>query len=1051
MSITFQNLNKYFTLTQIFILVLVIHVVSCSNNKQKDQGTTTGSLTMEVSPLRLDPAHRTTTATFQLIEPGETVDLANFTLKAKITKEEGGTGSQISYQNAAGIRKDKPTIDEPLTDFASFGSLKADDASLKIDFTVIPGERVTLLVYEIEAFNLEGHSIGSYSVEYKAEKKLPTLNLASEGVLYGAEKKIKLEISNANVEPITGGTLKLQITRTKGTRAMIVGSSSTHTPYMYEVSIDDVLLGGQTLTKTLTIDSKTDLEAMFDIRLVQGKAQSDLIVVVWKQDIQLDLAVKYEGNPRKLSYIINNKGTKEVSNIRLQYTCKSDGVRLAGVTLKKDEIKEIVIGHIGVNEKIENQDLGELDLGANENAKFIFKVVYDVGHTEEKELICSAINVQLSIENLAYNSVKNEITYSIRNKGGDTAEKVQVRYANESQDEAGKKVMIANQAKGATDVVSVSSASIIGPLNLPIDFKQADEAKFKFELLYKGSVITQATETKIFKAKEIKLKLVPIGNISITGGTHVFKFRIAVEPDSRPMAGIDLKHVQLNITNSTGNTSFVTKTAGATQGINKLTGADLNNIRDEITLYVDPKTEKEAKFVLELSYKNNPQGNPLTINWQEENIQIEYLNSFVGDNQASFKLCSTVTDIDHGQLTVELSSNNKAKFSLIKEDKHDGGTSLTLDQLIGAGKTPINHKTYPTYFKLLDSQGEVSAQVTVHLKRGAKELVSKTVDWKVSRNSLGIVIAGDSFADEELFKINIKNKGSIVNLDKIKFKLTNDQGVAFRVGKLPGSTAITATLENITGQVELVEEGTIQFDLQRDAAIATKVYGVDLIIELLDDETGKTLEKLRLEWINQAEIDIKLNLLLKDLKTLKKTFENNLQAATETNQYDIKVKAVENIITINEKLDQLTLESSKIYLSVASKEKKKAIKQILIKPTQKLIQEIEEKTIDFLETGRSELQRLSKELKNNVDGFYSTIRAKDNRVPIGQRKELVGQALSNKIAKIDSLYSYMVTIASKYNMDKTKGIAEEVEKIVKEAKEKVSELGKAIDEAVSSQ
>lgn len=286
-----QRPKKYSILTHIYILILIANTLSCTcGNKgpksDKKYTDLEGKLIMQVKPLQLDQSNMITTATFELAEAGKTVDLSKYRLQATIIKQEGGTNSRFSYQDGAGISKYASELDILLTHFTPLTSLEDKNSPLKIAFKIIPGPKVTLLIYQIEAFDAENNSIGSYAVKYeKPYRGIPTLNLESEKNLYGANKEIKLEIFNPSNEPILAGTLKLHISRIGNSNALIIDSKATNSPNIHEIIINETIGGNQTIGKSLTIDTKNDSKAEFNIHLIDQKSnQSDPISIRWQEE-----------------------------------------------------------------------------------------------------------------------------------------------------------------------------------------------------------------------------------------------------------------------------------------------------------------------------------------------------------------------------------------------------------------------------------------------------------------------------------------------------------------------------------------------------------------------------------------------------------------------------------------------------------------------------------------------------------------------------------------------------------------------------------------------
>ncbi|ACE06654.1 hypothetical protein Aasi_1349 [Candidatus Amoebophilus asiaticus 5a2] len=909
-----RNFKKHLLLSQVFILALLSNIISCKCGNKED---TIGDLTFKVEPRSLSETNTNTIVTFQLTEARKQANLGKFQLNVRIIQQEGGSGSQLKYQNAEGEKRKVEELTEQLSHFTSLNSLKDSNSSLKIDFKVKPGKGVTLLIYQFEAFDAEGSLIDSYPVEYKPEKLFPTLSCKSEENMEGENKEIKLNIHNPNNETIAAGTLKLQITRIQGTEAEIVGANSTIIPTTYELEIGEAIAGTQDLAKNLFIDSKTDFEATFSIQLIhQSKIRSNnTITVSWEQGMLLKLDVDYMGDPRILSYSTKNVGTKDAKNVKLAYRSKTTGVQLAGMSLSEGEFKEIVIGDISKGAKRENQVLGEIDFGTNQSAEFEFKLIDEAGKEQIQKLTFYALDIQLSIEGLIYHN--NMVTYQIKNQGRDMAGDVQVRYTNISKNDQEREVTLATKATATTASMRIDKVSPL--VSLSVDFKQADEALFRFEILYKGKPISHGTKDLPIKAKEVNLKLVPIGlvtnDISLTGDEKVFKCKIELEADSRPVIGIDPKYVAIAIKNKIGNSSFITKNARDKVDISQLGGVELGKIGDDLTLYIDQARAKEAEFELILSYKNKPQATPLSVNWQEDNIKIQNLASFVGNNEASFTLCNNVAAIDPSKLTIELTSDANNSFTLIKADKTIGNNSMTLDQLIGTDQVAINVSTHPIRFRLAKAVDSVDVdRVTITVKRGTTELASEQAKWKAEEASFEVrmenLVENRWFDDTTAIPITIINKGRTIKTDQIQIRLIHEKGIKYKLGNV-SEDKINISLSSILGERISSEWTTIMphtFSLELDGILPTDKYVAQLKLQVF--YKNDCLYTKDLIWINKHQFSQSFDVLKKEIKQLQINFNTNkkdVQEFLKKNDYDNWFNRVSKIIADKEEAKDIQI------------------------------------------------------------------------------------------------------------------------------------------------
>lgn len=1031
MVIILQKLIKNLRLIQLFGLLVILNIASCKcGNKGTEKNL--GAINVEVSPLQLDPDNLTTTITLQLLKPGTQVDLTNFKLKANIIKQEGSVGSKISYQDAVGSIQELEEIDCPLAHFTSVTTLDDSNSPLTIEFNLLVDNAITFLNYQIEIFDTQENLINNYLVEYKNKVDLPAISLVGANKLEGDQKEIHLNIHNISNDPIVANQLKLLITRTEGAHASIVGANLINNPNTYEVVISDVILAKGILNKTLFINPQNDKKANFDIQLVRGKVQTDPIKVEWEQGMHLELAVKCEESSHQLTYNIVNSGTKEIKNARLEYSCKTAGVQLAGVALVMDNINEVILGDIQTNQKLDNQGLGEIDFGTNDVANFTFKLIYEGGSIETNQYFLAA-DVNLNIDVLNYDIDSKEVSLSIFNSGKDIAEDVEVRYINESADVIGGEALIDNKKTASMPKINIPGTTKTSLPALSVDLKQADEATFKFEVLYKGRVINQATRSLKCKAKEVDLKLVSFieeSNIlMLLGNIQSLSFKIELERNSRPFKEIDLKDLQLDITNTSGNSSFITMAPGDNIAIKslKLSELGIDKITSLITLYIHPNTKKEAKFEIKLSYKGQLQGKPLTINWEEQDIKIRGLEPLIGDNETSFKLYSNNSIISPASLNIELSSKD-ATFTFLKD--RDLGSSAILAQLLGRKSIQKQKETAPIRFRLLDAKGKDRARVTVTVKRGSTILASQTVDWTASKTNIEVTSPNQTqfFENQDIYTIALNNKGDKIDTSKIQFKLINNNSVPFKVGGLLLDTTIDTDLKSIIKKDYLEKGESITFDIQHDGESIYDLYNTHIMLELLNRTTGASLFKRELTWIDQLKIDTSLKRLQPSWEELNKNFEEH------TGENLPIVKQPVDFEQIIENLNKIKLEKGRLSLffylisSYADEKYKQQIQKEFIDPVPASVEIIKQKISQHLTYMKEQVKYYDEEIRKNIKEL------EDNTAKKTQVTALID----------DQLLQMNKWITSINNINKiwpdTKEILQEVEEIAKQTQEAVNKV-----------
>jgi len=425
------------------------------------------------------------------------------------------------------------------------------------------------------------------------------------------------------------------------------------------------------------------------------------------------------------------------------------------------------------------------------------------GSTEIESCNFMPIDVQLSIDELAY---KNGIvSYIIKNEGKAIAEKVQVKYTNISEDVEGQTVELnGQQASYTTTELTIGAESSAPIVALPINFKQADEATFKFEILYKGIPIEQKSKKVRCEAKKVKLKLVPVdsssNSISLVGDKQEFKCKIAVEDDSRAIESINTKYLELSITNTDviSNASLIAKTPVATTGISKLTDLELEKLGEAMVFYVILNKENEANFKLNLFYKGVLQENPLTVSCKA--IQPSLLFDFVegkknieNDEEITFSIKNIGEEIDLSDIILRCKPTNNSQFKLdgqVVKEIPLKKFSYTADNLLGNGKN-----TKPIKLQLADACGNNESKIKLELKRLEESLNKATIKWRSKEIKLAFVglesaktkkIRGElTIVGTEKLQFQIQNEKDQVNTDEIIICLESTNGVPFTLnGKL---------------------------------------------------------------------------------------------------------------------------------------------------------------------------------------------------------------------------------------------------------------------------
>jgi ankyrin repeat protein len=218
---------------------------------------------------------------------------------------------------------------------------------------------------------------------------------------------------------------------------------------------------------------------------------------------------------------------------------------------------------------------------------------------------------QLKFTKLAYDPVSGIVTYIIQNSGTAEAKDVQLRYTNISIDDTEKTALINNQQTGTINFASISPQGSTNEQTLPINFKTATKAKFRFEILHKdqGKFIEELTREEEFSDKAPQLKLTPITFTKLVGANKSFQFKIEKEVGS---GNIDPSKLKLIITNDL-DTSAVISYKGTY--VKEISGTELDTI-DNISLTITPFLALKTSFTVQLNYESKNIGNSQTFTWE---------------------------------------------------------------------------------------------------------------------------------------------------------------------------------------------------------------------------------------------------------------------------------------------------------------------------------------------------------------------------------------------------------------------------------------------------
>jgi hypothetical protein len=493
------------------------------------------------------------------------------------------------------------------------------------------------------------------------EEATKPIDLTLAGVktsIKGAEP-IQLNVANNGTQSTVCGDLKLKATRIEGFYASIVHATDQGSGE-YEIALGTVAAKGN-IVQDLTIMPGVDIKATFRFQLIyEGKEVDNSVDITWEKGASIELKeVKYNENTQYITYSLANNGSEPVQQVKLKYKNKTAGIQVGGVNLGDidQEITVDIADNLAPGDKKENQNLAKLVFGTHAKADFEFTVVYEGGATSPERHTFTPVEIKLSLD-LAYNKSTREVTYLIKNIGDSLAKNVKLIHKNVSIAVEEQTVLLDGQTRAETALEELPAKTGEITKTLPLDFNTQDKARFEFKLSCNGITLEHLTKTEEFKAPQVELELIPIASVSTsvsTSSIHLednnkeLKFKINQKSGS---GLVDLKQLELKIQQTIGSIGFLSKPLAAAK-VTEISGQQLGKLGDEITLCVNPQGEEQLKFDLQLYYKKQPIGKPLTVSWKAKKVKLPL--SGVGPVPAS-------EDLQFVQLAEDIKSYKENKI-----------------------------------------------------------------------------------------------------------------------------------------------------------------------------------------------------------------------------------------------------------------------------------------------------------------------------------------------------------------------------------------------------
>jgi len=308
-------------------LILTSGIISCYCSPTKNTGEE--ELTMEVEPSSLVGDQKNIHVTFKLSEEAEIAHLEKYTLKANFTDTENGD-LKISYYDTQKKQHTASTIDQKLSDFVANQQLTKQDPSCTLTFTLQIKPGITHVTIKFELLDETGKLVkdGIATWRNKGNDKTVDLQLERIGkaVLRGSQREFEFKITNKGTQETHANQLILKITRVKGDSANI-SESIKQEDGTYLISLPETIEGrGGDITKKLTVEMGTDMEAAFNFELLyEGKKQNQKFNLICKKgDLDVEaISTRFIGD-YVAELIIMNAGESDISTDGLNLEIVSD-------------------------------------------------------------------------------------------------------------------------------------------------------------------------------------------------------------------------------------------------------------------------------------------------------------------------------------------------------------------------------------------------------------------------------------------------------------------------------------------------------------------------------------------------------------------------------------------------------------------------------------------------------------------------------------------------------------------------------------------------------
>lgn len=1008
MHTTYTSQKRIYSyLSHLLVTILGITILVSANscncfNKGVSKGQEDGlspdlinNLDMEAQPDKLVGASKTVEVVLTL-DGTDSFSLEDCTLKGLYVVGSGQL-EYLTYNGVTSYTKVSSTVDEKLANFTTLKELTPANSPLKISFNLIPEQKCIEAKVKFELVNKDGEVLKTAIAAWQLGANLVDMQLAGPSNIRGGASN-KLHIVNKNNQPTEAGKLKLKITRSVGSEA-VINESVLVSGDIYEMDLGVLAKQADIFKPIYITQSGKDLKAEFQLQLVyDGVEIGNPISLTWEKGISVQLKdIVYNKSTGHVTYTVENDGSEPLTGLQLKYKNKTSGIKLGDINLVElgKEIVVNIVGSLLPGQKIEKKDLGELEFGANKQADFEFSLLYNNGYTFPEPHTFVPLDIQLDLK--INHNAGDKVTYILDNVGKDIANKIKISY--KTKNPLGPTLDGKQQGETAEVDIAADNGQQVGEWTL--DFNNQDRAVFDFTVTCNGSVISQLTTTKSFVPSKVDLELQLESSKELALGEKEIKLKIVPRPGSLQLEELNFADfeivVQSDFTKLPVSEMLSVITNDMNQADHSIKFSKTDVLHNTIILHLNDKKFKSKtsknKFTFELKYKNERQGEPLEVTWNRggaiqlkvyENTKTNILYYFPDICLLELIYPGNYQGVNIENLSLELKpkDNSNASFTFIDINGDLAGNVAPVSQLLRSNT--MSQSGGPVKIRLMDSNSEPAGTVEILLKRNNIVIYSSEARWAWRDFQYEVQIdfkptnMVERFGGDDIIDVVLSNIGDKIDKERVNLQVINDRNTDFKVSSIEDlygdkinqqlSAFTVDEQERNTSDLVLAQDPLIlqlgrdlRKPLPNDYAIPIQIIVTPSAIPGQNIKTQKELIWINFEKIKQ-EIEVPFEIPLqeaqKSYNLIKERLNKDRTILSEADKADLH-KYRSQAIDLKQKAEQKLKDEN----DLLPERLKDRIKFKIVQPAERLVQSINDCYEQFWKVAMQDMSSLLKEFK----------------------------------------------------------------------------------------